>query len=493
MIKRVFSIFVVFSIVLVGTIGRLGYIMFSDKFTVSSNYNSYTLNIDKKLLTLYDKNMKQISNLETKYVSIIRPTEKCLIELPKIFDKKEIETIQKELSKGFPIKKQIDSYYPCNHIQIFKQYDNKKCFQNILYKSLIKNLNYDVGELNINFSVDAKGRLLNGDKGTVISNNYDSKEGLVLTIDKDIQDIVEKATKEMKIGSVVVLDVNNNNVLASVSKPNDNINRSISKYAVGSIFKLVVSACAIENGINETFTCDGSFSVGDTTFSCQKNKSHGKESLQGALANSCNCYFIQLALKLGEDKLLKTAEKFHYGDKTKLYTNWEFSNGNLPNKTVLNSKGQLALLSFGQGELTTTPLHFATTVSAIANGGYYIEPSLVKSKIDKDGNIKQIMPNEKNKIISKETSNELKEMMKYVVTNGTGRRANYKNDVAGKTSTAQSGKYENGKEILNTWFAGFYPFDNPKYSIVIITENGKSGSSDCCPIFRTIVENLDKK
>ncbi len=83
--------------------------------------------------------------------------------------------------------------------------------------------------------------------------------------------------------------------------------------------------------------------------------------------------------------------------------------------------------------------------------------------------------------------------MRYVVTNGTGRRAEYNNNSAGKTSTAQSGRYVDGKEILNTWFAGFYPYDNPKYTIVIMTEDGKSGSGDCCPIFRTIVEKLDNK
>ena len=61
---------------------------------------------------------------------------------------------------------------------------------------------------------------------------------------------------------------------------------------------------------------------------------------------------------------------------------------------------------------------------------------------------------------------------------------------AGKTSTAQSGRYENGTEILNTWFAGVYPYDNPEYAIVVMTENGKSGAGDCCPIFRAIVEKL---
>lgn len=80
--------------------------------------------------------------------------------------------------------------------------------------------------------------------------------------------------------------------------------------------------------------------------------------------------------------------------------------------------------------------------------------------------------------------------MRYVVTNGTGASADWNNASAGKTSTAQSGRYQDGREILNTWFAGFYPYDDPKYAIVVMTEDGESGSGDCCPIFRTIVENL---
>ena len=80
--------------------------------------------------------------------------------------------------------------------------------------------------------------------------------------------------------------------------------------------------------------------------------------------------------------------------------------------------------------------------------------------------------------------------MKNVVENGTGFNAQYKSQTAGKTATAQSGIYVDGKEKLNTWFVGFYPYDNPKYSIVVMREGGKSGAGDCCPVFRTIVEKL---
>jgi cell division protein FtsI/penicillin-binding protein 2 len=82
--------------------------------------------------------------------------------------------------------------------------------------------------------------------------------------------------------------------------------------------------------------------------------------------------------------------------------------------------------------------------------------------------------------------------MRYVVTNGTGYKAETtSHKSAGKTATAQTGQYEDGVELLNTWFAGLYPYDNPKYAIVIMTEKGTSGSENCCPIFSTIVEKLE--
>ena len=92
--------------------------------------------------------------------------------------------------------------------------------------------------------------------------------------------------------------------------------------------------------------------------------------------------------------------------------------------------------------------------------------------------------------MSEKTAETLREYMRYVDTNGTGMAAEYNNNSAGKTSTAESGIYVENKEILNTWFAGFYPYDNPKYAIVVLTEDGVSGSTDCCPVFRTIVENI---
>ncbi len=491
MYKRIICILCVFCLLFTGTLGRVGYIIFSGEYSVSIGYNSYTLNLGKLYPTLYDRNLDKITNKNNKYIAVIRPTEKCLSELENLFSFKEIKEIKNELQKGYPVVKEINNYKTCKHIQIFEVVERNEKKVDILTKTIQSYNNDVIGKKEINFTVDAKGRLLEGDKGTVLEENYDSLEGICLTIDKKIQNIVEESAKNMKKGSVIVLDVNTNEILASYSAGNDNINRSFTPYCVGSVFKLVVSATSLENNVNLEYDCDGSIVVGDTTFSCQNNKTHGSEDLKTALANSCNCYFVNLSLKLGSDKILEMAEKLGFGDKTIFFNDWEISNGNLPSKSVLQSKGQLSLLGFGQGSLTATPLQFASAVSAFANGGYYTEPKLIHGNVDKNKNLIRKNSLTRKKVMSSKTAKTISDYMRYVVTDGTGKIAEHNNNSAGKTSTAQSGRYTNEKEILNTWFAGFYPYNNPKYSIVVMTEDGKSGAGDCCPIYRSIVEKLD--
>lgn len=491
--KRLVTLLVTFCFAFAVIVGRLGYIIFSGKFAVSSTYNSYTLTIDRLYPTIYDRNNRKLTNKSEGLAAVIRPNEKCLSELELLFDSGERREIIDELSQGYPMIRKIDNYVSCKHIKIFDI--KNRHGENTLARHLItdcENLYSDsIGSMTINFTVDAIGRLLDGDDGTVYENNYSSKFGAVLAIDTRIQENVEKAAENMRKGAVVVVDIESGDVLASYSKPNDYLNRAFNSYTVGSVFKLVISACALENNKDPIYTCKGQITVGDTVFSCQNKREHGTQTMKEALANSCNCYFIDLALSLGYEKVYETAKRFGFGESTRLADGWSVSNGNFPDKNELRSKGQLALIGFGQGSLTTTPLHFASVVATIANGGNYIPPNVLLGEMSDSGEKSDFSRNAPRKIISEETAQTLRDLMRYVVTNGTGAAAEYNNNSAGKTSTAQSGIYIDGKEILNTWFAGFYPYDDPKYAIVVMTEDGSSGSGDCCPIFRTIVENLD--
>lgn len=488
----IFSVTMVFLFSLVAE--RIGYIAFSGNYKVSSTHNSYTIDIDKIYETVYDRNFSRITNKTESLVAVIRPKEKCLTEMNKLFSYKERNEIMEELKQGYPVVKEIDNYVSCNYIKILEKVNRHS--DDMIAKNLVsslENLKPDaVGIRKMNFSVDAIGRLLDGDEGIIIDDNYGTKKGIALTIDSRIQRIVEDACSNMNSGAVVVLDTDTSEVLASYSTPNDYINRAFSSYCVGSVYKLVVAACALENGIDETYKCNGKITVGDTTFSCQKDKKHGVQAIKEALANSCNCYFVELALKLGAEKITDMSKKLGFGDINKLYEGWEVRNGNFPNEIDLQSKGQLALLGFGQGKLTDSPLHFSSVIATIANGGIYKMPDVVLGDVDDNGNLSETEEREYHRAMSDKTARTLREYMRYVVTDGSGRSADYNNQTAGKTSTAQSGRMEGEREILYTWFSGFYPYNNPKYSIVVMTEDGTSGATDCGPVFRTIVENIEE-
>lgn len=520
--KRIISFLVSMILILTGCIGRTGFVSLSKEYMASSSYNSYSILIDKKYPTIYDCKNRQITNCTYSYSAVIKPDEKSLSELQYIFSQQEINEITEQLRKGYPIVVPIDEKdynKKFSYIKVFKTVnhynDNQLCSHLIskVTNGLEAHFNSyfeNPSELKINFAIDAKGRFLAGDNGTVEKENYYSKNGIGLTIDKEIQNIVEGAidTSIIDKGAVVVTDIENGAVLGICSRPkinlnkisdseNDFINRALTPYSVGSIFKVVVACSAIENGLEDfECVCNGKVKVGDTVYSCQNSKVHGKEKLKNALANSCNCYFIKLALELGSEKLYKTAKDFGFGDKIELSPNWFVSNGVIENKSTLKSSGKLSLFAFGQGKLSATPIMFSSVISTIANGGIYNPPYIIDGYIDADGSRRKADRSsyKGKRIISKRTSEMMRKYLKYVVTNGTGNAAQSKDFLsAGKTSTAQSGQYKNGKEILHTWFAGFYPCDNPKYAVIIFNEDGKSGGGDCGPIFRQIVDKLSSK
>lgn len=482
--KRIISFTIIISLLSTSIIGRTAYIMMFSDYTVAKGYNSYSIIIDRIEPTLYYSNGVRINNNNESFIALIRPNEKCIGELNKLFSNSERQEILEELKKGYPITRTLDNYKQTKYIDIFETYSTSSTCNQLISKAssgLLSHLSYQEGYRKVNFTIDANGRILSGDKGSIqYEHYYDKNNGIYLTLDNKLQKICYNACNNMKSGCVIVMDVNNSNILACVNKPdNSYINNCFSQYSVGSVFKLIVATCALDNNVDIHYNCNGSIQVNDTKFSCQKNHKHKNQNLKQALANSCNCYFVKLALTLGEDKLLKTCNDFGFNTSTNIVNDWNIKNAVLPSNEILKSKGQLALFGFGQGALTSSPLQICSMLCTIANNGQFNKPRLF------------VEDAQNTQIISKETANTLVEYMRYVVTNGTGVNAESTiNKSAGKTATAQTGQYEFGKEKLDTWFAGIYPYDSPKYAIVVMTENGTSGSTDCCPIFRTIVENI---
>lgn len=377
------------------------------------------------------------------------------------------------------------------------------------YNRILKDAN---GSLNVSYNADASGYALPGGGLSLINDNYDSPAGIVLTIDKNIQMISENAINNSSIesGAVVVMDVNSFEILASVSVPAfdyNNLaaslknpdrpffNRVLGAYPVGSVFKPIIAASALENGIETDvgFECAGYYKTGNNVFKCYNSNIHGKEDLNKAIEKSCNSYFIDLALKTGKGNVCKTAELFGFGKEVRLCSGIIVDSGKFPSESEIVSDSDLANLGFGQGQLLASPVQIAAAYSVLANGGYYREPVILKELIDDTGKVYAYYKSEIGyEVCSVNTCDTINTCLYNNMLNGTGMTgAPAFVTSAGKTATAQTGIYdENGKEQLCTWFAGYFPFEEPKYAVVVFNENGSTASEDCAPVFKEIVDNI---
>ena len=231
----------------------------------------------------------------------------------------------------------------------------------------------------------AQGDLVGGSEPQLITQQGRST-GVMLTLDETIQRACEGvAQKNMTQGCVLVLEVDSARVRASVSLPEFDpraveksieaqdtslLNRVLCQYNVGSVFKPVLAAAALEKTWDwYTYDCEGSVDLNGHVYRCALSRAHGQMNLTSALEKSCNCFFIELGLKLGGEAVSQAAEDFGFGDAVYLAGGLQSAAGNLPNAQRLQDLGQLASVSFGQGELLATPVQVAGAFNAIAAKG----------------------------------------------------------------------------------------------------------------------------
>ena len=155
----------------------------------------------------------------------------------------------------------------------------------------------------------------------------------------------------------------------------------------------------------------------------------------------------------------------------------------------LKNEGELANISIGQGTILASPVSMVNLYQAIATDGCYYMPSVVEKTI-KDGTENHYACGEKTRAMSEKTSKKLKEYLKTVITDGTGNEAQPTLvNAAGKTATAQTGRYyEDKTEITNSWFCGFFPADNPRYVIVVMSDSRADTST--ASIFAQIADKI---
>lgn len=344
---------------------------------------------------------------------------------------------------------------------------------------------------------------------------------LNLTIDVNIQKLCEEALDnlckdhEPKSATAIVMNPKTGEILAMSSKPSFDLNNvprndvsslmEMSKnlsivdvYEPGSTFKVLTMAMALQEGVSnesEHFYDPGYRIVDGEKIKCWKLTGHGSQSLTEGLCNSCNSVFVDLALRLGKERLYDYFKTFGFGNTLDIDFMGE-SKGILMD---INSakKVDYARMGFGQA-IAVTPIQLISAICSVLNGGNLLKPYFVKSITNTNGNV--IAKNETtviNKTVSNETSGRIKTMLEAVITKSYGIETfipGYR--IAGKTGTSQ--KYEAGA-INNKYvssFVGAFPANDPEYVLLVIADEPSSGhyygSIVATPYAKTIFEGIIK-
>ena len=239
----------------------------------------------------------------------------------------------------------------------------------------------------------------------------------------------------------------------------------------------------------ENLIVAGSIEIAGVRIKCWRYyRPHGSQSLREALMNSCNPVFISIGQKLGVHTYYSYLDKFGFLKKTGVDLPGEGSSIFLAENKV--GPVELATISFGQ-RFKITPIQMVTAISAIANGGIYVKPHVVKQIVDEEtGNVRNVKIQKKERVISEETSKKVLSMMESVVAEGTGKNGQIKGySVGGKTGTSEDGVNTN-KYIAS--FIGVAPISNPQVVILVVLynptgEGGHGGGGVATPVAAQIL------
>lgn len=274
-------------------------------------------------------------------------------------------------------------------------------------------------------------------------------------------------------------------------------NKAISdSYEPGSTFKIITAAAALEEHVadlNSTFYCPGFKIVADRKIGCSNTDGHGPETFVEGVQNSCNPVFMELGLKLGPEKFMEYFTAFGLTEKTNIELVGESSSIYYTNGM---NEVDVATSSFGQG-FQVTPIQLITAVSAVINGGERMKPQLVKEIKNSSGVVKSYESEVINRVISKETSNTMCQILESVVAepDATGKNAYVKGcRIGGKTGTSEKGNRNENKRIAS--FIGFAPANDPEIVCLVMLDepqiNQKYGGMLAAPLVGSVIaETMD--
>lgn len=384
-------------------------------------------------------------------------------------------------------------------------------------------INDQIGESGIESAMESSLRGTPGEKTITIDNDGNVTEEVtkepvqgdtvVLTIDRDMQALAQRELKKVcdktdvnnSAGAVVVEDVNSGEILAAASYPTydladyyDDYDKlaaderqplwsrfALGSYAPGSTFKPVMACAALEEGVitkSTGFVCSGLFHYYDQTFQCLNQVSHGYETVETALRDSCNIFFYNCAEKLGITKMNEYASAFGLGQKTGVEI--AESSGVLAGPEEREAAGGIwqsgdtIQAGIGQSDNLFTPLQLSNYCATIANGGTRYQMHFVKSLINnKSGSVNETGANVVETIDLKDsTLDAVHSGMRLVATNGSPSYIFNAIDtkVACKTGTSQV--YVNGKKRNNGFLITYAPYNNPEISVASVVELAGSGT-----------------
>jgi penicillin-binding protein 2 len=359
---------------------------------------------------------------------------------------------------------------------------------------------------------------------------------IYLTIDLDAQKAAEEALGD-RPGAVVAMEPNSGEILALASHPNYDpnlfprgispkdwvrltndpthplYNRAIqSVYPPGSTFKIIVALAGLESGViklDEKITCRGYIKSGKHSFRCWKKGGHGAISFHQAVVESCDVYFYTMGERIGWDRIAQYAKNLGYGSLTGIPLPDE-KQGLIPTTEWKKERmkepwypGDTYINSIGQGFVLVSPIQACQMISAVANGGYFYRPTLLKQTRNREtGAVKVFSPERKGRIVLDASAlEEVRKALTGVVSEpgGTGHAAQSPfATVAGKTGTAQviaqkvPGRKLSGKTQDHAWFIAYAPVDDPKIAVAVLVEHGGHGGGAAAPVARRVIEEYMK-
>lgn len=502
---------------------RVYAVTLSEYAAASETAGRYTLDAGLIRGTVYDRNMTPLTNNQRKILAAVSPTPRAITAISATLEGEEKQRVLEMLKSGKPVICQVPQKINCDGIVCTVVYDTDysdfSASHIIGYtdseghgvtgiEAAFDELLWTGERVIFSFAGSGTGQILEGIEPTVENSGSALSQGVVTTLDVNIQNIAEKWADSLEKGAVIVAEPKSGKIRACVSRPDFDIaniseylkapdsplfNRALNPYSVGSVFKPCVAAAGMETLDYEfLYSCSGNCQIADRIFNCHKRSGHGFLRLGSALANSCNTYFFNFAFKTGKEAIYNTAVALKFGSPLTLCQGITAAPGNLPDTEALSNLAELANMSIGQGGLLLSPVSMLTLYCSIASNGSFTPPTIVEGTL-KNGEFTPYKALNPSKAMEEKTAAKLRDYLAEVITEGTGKAALPSlTTAAGKTATAQTGRFKNGTEICSGWFCGFFPNEDPEYVVIVFSEDTAKQTLSCSEVFSKIADDITR-